>query len=88
MGNPVTLTAREFALLDCLARHPGQIFSREQIEARLYSETDSPLSNAVDTAVYSLRRKLSPPGVPQLIHTRRGLGYLLDPDAASPSSSS
>lgn len=87
-GNPIPLTAREFALLECLARHPGQILSREQIEARLYSETDSPLSNAVDAAVYSLRRKLSPPGTPALIHTRRGLGYVLDPDASSPSSPS
>lgn len=88
LGSPITLTAREFALLECLARHPGQIFSREQIEARLYGETDSPLSNAVDAAVYSLRKKLSPPGTPPLIHTRRGLGYVLDPDASSPSPSS
>lgn len=77
-GVPVLLTAREFSLLECLARRPGQVLSRAQIENNLYSESDSPLSNAVDAAVYSLRRKLSPPGTPSLIHTRRGLGYVLE----------
>ena len=77
-GEAIALTAREFALLECLARRPGQIFSREQIEARLYNEEESPLSNAVDTAIYSLRKKLCPPGTPPLIHTRRGLGYVLE----------
>ncbi|MFM2198433.1 MAG: hypothetical protein RLZZ505_1865 [Verrucomicrobiota bacterium] len=78
-GENIVLTAREFSLLECLARRPGQVLSREQIEGHLYSETDSPLSNAVDAAVYSLRRKLVPEGAPQLIHTRRGLGYVLEP---------
>ncbi len=77
-GEPVVLTAREFSLLECLARRPGQVLSREQIESRLYAELDGPLSNAVDAAVYSLRRKLCPPGTPPLIHTRRGLGYVLE----------
>jgi len=74
----VALTAREFALLECLARRPGQVLSREQIEGHLYNESDSPVSNAVDAAVYSLRKKLCPPGTPQLIRTRRGLGYVLE----------
>lgn len=73
-GVDVELTAREFSLLECLARRPGQTLSREQIEQHLYSEKDSPLSNAVDAAVYSLRRKLGE----QLIKTRRGLGYVLE----------
>lgn len=77
-GVSVTLTAREFALLECLARRPGQVWSREKIEERLYSELDSPLSNAVDAAVYSLRKKITPPGGKPLIHTRRGLGYVLE----------
>ncbi|MEX1044482.1 MAG: response regulator transcription factor [Chthoniobacterales bacterium] len=74
----VALTAREFALLECLARRPGQVLSREQIEGHLYNESDSPVSNAVDAAVYSLRKKLCPPGTPQVIRTRRGLGYVLE----------
>ena len=76
-GAALPLTAREFSLLECLARRPGQILSREQIEEHLYNESDSPVSNAVDAAVYGLRRKLCPPGTPPLIHTRRGLGYVL-----------
>ena len=64
-------------MLECLARRPGQILSRAQIEAQLYGESESPLSNAVDAAVYALRRKLSPPNTPPLVHTRRGLGYML-----------
>lgn len=77
-GVVVALTAREFILLECLARRAGCVLSREQIEHHLYSENDSPLSNAVDAAIYSLRRKLSSPGGPPLIHTRRGLGYVLE----------
>ncbi|MES2923053.1 MAG: response regulator transcription factor [Verrucomicrobiota bacterium] len=77
-GGEIILTAREFSLLEILARRPGQVLSRVQIEERLYSETDGPLSNAVDAAIYSLRRKLCPPGTPPLIHTRRGLGYVLE----------
>ncbi len=77
-GVEIVLTAREFSLLEILARRPGQLLSREQIEERLYSESDSPQSNAVDAAIYSLRRKLCPPGTPPLIHTRRGLGYFLE----------
>lgn len=77
-GQAVDLTAREFALLECLARRPGQILSREQIETHLYNEADSPLSNAVDVAVYALRKKLCPAGSPQVIRTHRGLGYALE----------
>ncbi|WP_193211200.1 response regulator transcription factor [Luteolibacter marinus] len=74
----ILLSAREYALLECLARRPGQVFSRAQIEERLYGELDGPLSNAVDSAICSLRRKLCPQGAPMIIHTRRGLGYLLE----------
>ncbi|MCW1911959.1 response regulator transcription factor [Luteolibacter sp. GHJ8] len=77
-GEDIVLTAREFALLECLARRPGQVMSREQIETRLYAELEGPLSNAVDSAICSLRRKVCPPGTPPLIHTRRGLGYVLE----------
>ncbi len=77
-GVQITLTAREFALLEILSRRPGQVFSREQIEERLYPEAEGPQSNAVDAAIYVLRRKLFPPGTQPLIHTRRGLGYVLE----------
>ena len=77
-GVEIILTAREFSLLEILACRPGQLLSRDQTEERLYSESDGPQSNAVDPAIYSLRRKLCPPGTPPLIHTPRGLGYFLE----------
>lgn len=76
-GVEVPMTARDFSLLECLARHPGRILSREQIEEHLYAESESPVSNAVDAAVYALRRKLFPGDEPSLIQTRRGLGYVI-----------
>lgn len=76
-GDEIVLTAREFSLLECLARHPGRVMSREEIESRLYGESGSPVSNAVDVAVYALRRKLSPGDSAPIIHTRRGLGYVM-----------
>lgn len=78
-GVDITLTAREYALLEFFALRPRRILSRDQIEAHLYPEGGSPVSNSVDSAICQLRRKLSPDGSRSLIHTRRGLGYTLDP---------
>lgn len=80
-GRRVELTARDFSLLELLSRHPGRVYSRAEIENRLYSDLDSPLSNAVDAAVYSLRRKLVAAGLDDassFVRTRRGLGYVLE----------
>jgi DNA-binding response OmpR family regulator len=72
------LTAREYALLEYLALRAGEVVSRTEIEAHIYDELVSPLSNVVDSAICTLRGKLavSPDSAP-LIHTRRGQGYLL-----------
>lgn len=78
-GVDLALTAREYALLEFFALRPRRILSRDQIEAHLYPEGGSPVSNSVDSAICQLRRKLSPDGSLTLIHTRRGLGYTLDP---------
>lgn len=77
-GAVIPLTAREFALLELLARCPGRVMSREQIETHLYGELSGPLSNAVDAAIYALRRKISPAGAATWIRTRRGLGYVFE----------
>ncbi len=77
-GEEISLTSREFALLEFLAMRPGRVFNREQIEAAIYADNSSPASNAVDSAICQLRRKLSPSGGQTLIHTRRGLGYCFD----------
>ena len=72
-GAEVELTAREWRLLEYLALRRGQVVPRAEIEAHIYDEFVEPMSNVVDTAVYALRQKIGP----GLIHTRRGLGYVL-----------
>lgn len=71
------LPPREFALLEYLALRTGQLVTRAQIEAHIYDDKVEPMSNVVESAICSLRRKIDPPGGPSLIHTRRGMGYLL-----------
>ena len=73
-GAEVDLTAREWRLLEYLALRRGQVVPRSEIEAHIYDEHVSPMSNVVDTAIYNLRRKIGP----NFIHTRRGLGYVLE----------
>ena len=75
-GAPVTLTPREYALLEYLATRQGQVVSRGEIEEHLYEGRIELNSNAVDSAVCALRRRLDPPGGQSLIETRRGLGYV------------
>jgi DNA-binding response OmpR family regulator len=76
-GHSVDLTPREFALLECLAIHEGEVVSRTEIESRIYDEHAEPMSNVVDAAIYALRKKIDAPGQPSLVETRRGLGYIL-----------
>ncbi len=76
-GTAVLLTPKEFALLEYLAVRAGTVVSRSDIWEHVYSYTDESTSNVVEAAVMRLRRKLSPAGEPQLIHTRRGFGYLM-----------
>jgi DNA-binding response OmpR family regulator len=83
-GRTIELSAREYRLLEFLAMRQGQIVSRSEIEAHLYDEQAEIMSNVIDAAVYSLRKKIDDPGQPSLIQTRRGLGYTLSaPSAAS-----
>ena len=76
-GNEIKLTAREYRLLTFLAEHRGEIVSRIQIEDHLYDEQTFPMSNAVQSAICTLRSRLGAYGGPELIHTRRGQGYQL-----------
>jgi len=80
-GAELVLTRREYALLEYLAYRKGQIVSRLEIEDHLYGEHDLPSSNAVDRLVCALRKRIEPGGATRLLHTRRGLGYLLEPEA-------
>ena len=76
-GQPVTLQAREFNLLQELMLNAGRVLSREQLAARLYAWGEEVESNALEVHVHHLRRKLAP-GV---IRTVRGVGYMLPRDA-------
>ncbi len=72
-GTPVTLSAREFALLHALLEHPGRPISRARLEERLYGWSEQVASNAVEVHVHALRRKLGA----EWIKTLRGVGYMV-----------
>lgn len=73
----IDLTAREYGILEVLARRPGQVVTREEIAERVYDFASERGSNVVDVYVGYLRRKLEQDGGRRLIHTRRGFGYVL-----------
>lgn len=76
-GTRVTLTPREYLVLEYLARRAGEVVSRTDIEAHVYDQHVDPMSNVVESAVSSLRKKISGPNPTPLIHTRHGHGYIL-----------
>lgn len=77
-GIPLDLTARDFAILEYLMLRQGHVVSRTQIEEHIYDDLVSPMSNVVDSAICALRKKIAvSTDSPPLIHTRRGLGYVL-----------
>ena len=79
-GNLIDLTAREYAILEYLAMRQGSVISRSEIEEHIYDELVSPMSNVVDSAICNLRKKIAKePDDDELIHTRRGQGYILMP---------
>jgi len=74
-GEAVTLSPREFAVLQALLEHPGRILSRAQLEERLYGWGEEVESNVVEVHVHTLRRKLGA----DFIRNVRGVGYRLAP---------
>ncbi len=75
----VDLTAREYALLEYFMFRAGEIVSREELHSNLYGDSGaSASSNVVDVYVGYLRKKLEAGGVPRILHTRRGQGYILE----------
>lgn len=77
-GVNITLTPREYKLLDFLVRRAGEVISRTEIEEHIYSDEKELFSNAVESTISTLRKKLELPGCGPLIHTRRGMGYQLE----------
>jgi DNA-binding response OmpR family regulator len=76
-GQPVRLKPREYLLVEYLARRAGQVVSRAEIEAHIYTDAVDPMSNVVESAISSLRKKLSAANPAPIIFTRHGLGYTL-----------
>jgi len=80
-GQSVKLKPREYQLLEYLARRRGEVVTQSEIEAHLYNDDAEPMSNVVESALSSLRRKLGQANPAPLIQTRRGLGYILEAEA-------
>jgi DNA-binding response OmpR family regulator len=76
-GERIELSSREFALLELLASRAGKLVTRADIWEHLYDFESAADSNVVDVFIGHLRRKIEREGLPRLIHTRRGHGYML-----------
>lgn len=76
-GKPVSLTAKEYALLEFLVVNENRVVGREQIAQHVWDESFDPFSNVIDVYIKRLRGKLDNGAHPRLIHTRRGEGYIL-----------
>ena len=75
----IELTAKEYALLEYLARRAGQLVSRAEIATHVWDESFDPFSNTIEVYVNRLRKKIDEQHSVKLIHTRRGEGYILGP---------
>lgn len=75
------LTPREFELLEYLLRHQGHVVSREMLARDVWEQTEraTPIDNVIDVQIARLRRKVDDPYEPPLIHTVRGVGFVLRP---------
>ena len=76
-GRTMDLTAREYAILEFLALRAGQVVTRTELWEHIYDFNAEPDSNVIDVYVGRLRKRLERGKRPRLIHTRRGLGYVL-----------
>jgi DNA-binding response OmpR family regulator len=80
-GVPISLTPKEYAILEVLMRHPGEAVSRTSLAERVWEAEPASLSNLLDVHVSHLRRKIDVEHQPQLLHTVRGGGYMVGPTA-------
>ena len=80
-GRPVSLTAKEYALLEFLLLNQGRVVGRERIAQHVWDENFDAFSNVIDVYIKRLRSKLESGAGRRLIHTRRGEGYLLSAES-------
>ena len=77
-GTRIELTAKEFALLHLLAKRQGEVLSRSQIASQVWDMNFDSDTNVVDVAIRRLRAKIDDPYPLKLVHTMRGMGYLME----------
>ncbi|CAJ0884755.1 Transcriptional activator protein CopR [Ralstonia mannitolilytica] len=77
-GQRIDLTAKEYALLHLLARRAGEVLSRSLIASQVWDVNFDSNTNVVDVSIRRLRAKVDDPFKHKLIHTLRGMGYVLD----------
>ena len=77
----IELTAKEYAVLECLMREPDRVLTRTQIAEHVWNYDIFNHSNVVDVYIKNLRRKIDDSAEPRLIHTVRGAGYRITPEA-------
>ena len=78
-GRDLELTNREFALLEVFLRRPGEVVDRELLHEQVWGYTFDPGTNVTDVFVGYLRRKLEAGGEPRVVHTVRGVGFIMRP---------
>ena len=76
-GQAISLTAREYTILEYLARHAGRLVSRAELMAHVWDENHDPMSNVLEVYLSRIRRKLDGDARQPLLHTRRGAGVVL-----------
>jgi two-component system copper resistance phosphate regulon response regulator CusR len=76
-GKQIILTAKEYALLEFMARNAGRVVGRAEIAEHVWDEEFDPFSNLIEVYINRLRRKIDMPPAKPLLHTRRGSGYIL-----------
>jgi len=76
-GRAIPLTAREYTIVEYLARHAGRVVSRAEVIAHVWDENHDPMSNVLEVYLSRLRRKLDGDDATPLLHTRRGAGVML-----------
>jgi Response regulators consisting of a CheY-like receiver domain and a winged-helix DNA-binding domain len=79
-GRPISLTAKEYSLLEFFILRAGKLVRRDEIAEHVWDENFDPFSNVIDVYVRRLRKKIDEGFSPPLIHTRRGEGYILSID--------
>ncbi len=76
-GRAIPMTAKEYALVEFLARNAGRVVGREEIAEHVWDEEFDPFSNLIEVYVNRVRRKIDADSLQPLLHTRRGSGYVL-----------